>query len=116
METIARRRYGFAWLAVVTGILGLFVVTWVVALADVTTARQPPAKQGHRLWVANWNVKKPVVPALDWAGRGWSIWQYTSSGSVTGIPGRVDLNQLASRLAVSSITYRPTSTPPPVRS
>lgn len=52
------------------------------------------AKRGHRLWVANWNVKKPVVPALNWAGKGWSIWQFTSSGRLPGFSGRVDLNRL----------------------
>jgi GH25 family lysozyme M1 (1,4-beta-N-acetylmuramidase) len=52
------------------------------------------AKRGHRLWVANWDVKKPMVPALNWADRGWSIWQYTSSGMLPGFSGRVDLDRL----------------------
>jgi GH25 family lysozyme M1 (1,4-beta-N-acetylmuramidase) len=52
------------------------------------------ASRGHRLWVANWNVRTPIVPADDWAGESWTIWQYTSSGSVPGISGRVDRNWL----------------------
>jgi lysozyme len=52
------------------------------------------ARSRHALWVANWNVRKPAVPARDWAGKGWSIWQHTSSGSVAGIAGRVDLNRV----------------------
>jgi GH25 family lysozyme M1 (1,4-beta-N-acetylmuramidase) len=52
------------------------------------------ARRGHPLWVANWNVRVPRVPADNWAGVGWSIWQYTSSGSVPGIEGRVDRNWL----------------------
>ncbi|MCD6014716.1 MAG: uncharacterized protein K0R88_800 [Solirubrobacterales bacterium] len=52
------------------------------------------ARRGHPLWVANWNVRAPVVPAANWAGRGWSIWQHTSSGSVPGVEGRVDRNWL----------------------
>jgi lysozyme len=52
------------------------------------------ARRGHPLWVANWNVRAPVVPAANWASRGWSIWQHTSSGSVPGIEGRVDRNWL----------------------
>jgi lysozyme len=52
------------------------------------------ARKGHQLWVANWGVKKPSVPAGNWDGEGWSVWQYTSSGSVKGIAGRVDRNRL----------------------
>jgi GH25 family lysozyme M1 (1,4-beta-N-acetylmuramidase) len=52
------------------------------------------ALRGHPLWVANWDVRKPVVPADNWAGESWTIWQYTSSGSVAGIDGRVDRNWL----------------------
>jgi GH25 family lysozyme M1 (1,4-beta-N-acetylmuramidase) len=51
------------------------------------------ARRGHRLWVANWGVKSPSVPAGNWAGRGWTVWQFTSSGSIDGISGRVDLNR-----------------------
>lgn len=53
------------------------------------------ARAGHRLWVANFGVSSPAVPAAGWNGEGWAIWQYTSSGRVRGIRGRVDLNRLA---------------------
>lgn len=52
------------------------------------------ARRGHALWVANWDVSAPLVPADNWAGESWTIWQYTSSGSVPGIAGRVDRNWL----------------------
>jgi GH25 family lysozyme M1 (1,4-beta-N-acetylmuramidase) len=52
------------------------------------------ARTGHPLWVANWGVSSPAVPADNWNGQGWSIWQYTSSGRVKGIAGRVDKNRL----------------------
>jgi hypothetical protein len=42
------------------------------------------------LWVAHWGVAEPRLPANDWSGHGWTFWQYTSSGSVPGIEGRVD--------------------------
>lgn len=57
------------------------------------------ARKGHHLWVANWGVKKPSVPAGNWYRRGWSIWQYTSSGRVPGIAGRVDMNRLRVRFS-----------------
>jgi GH25 family lysozyme M1 (1,4-beta-N-acetylmuramidase) len=62
------------------------------------------AKRGHRLWVAEWGVRKPTVPALNWAGRGWSVWQFTSSGRLPGFSGRVDLNRL--RVSFKRIRFR----------
>ena len=52
------------------------------------------ALAGHPLWVAHWGVPAPLVPANSWAGNSWSVWQYSSSGHVKGISGRVDLNRL----------------------
>jgi lysozyme len=52
------------------------------------------ARRGYRLWVANFGVRSPLVPAANWAGRGWSVWQFTSTGSVRGIEGSVDKNKL----------------------
>ena len=52
------------------------------------------AQRGYPLWVANWDVAVPAVPALNWAGSSWRIWQHSSSGAVDGIKGRVDLNWL----------------------
>ena len=62
------------------------------------------ARAGHHLWVANWGVKKPSVPAGNWDGEGWSVWQHTSSGRVKGIDGNVDLNRL--RVDLSRISAR----------
>jgi GH25 family lysozyme M1 (1,4-beta-N-acetylmuramidase) len=45
------------------------------------------------LWVAHWGVTSPAVPGSNWGGRSWTFWQYTSSGSVPGISGDVDLNR-----------------------
>jgi lysozyme len=56
------------------------------------------AKARYPLWVAEWGVSRPTVPANKWARRGYSVWQYTSSGSVPGISGRVDMDRLGKRL------------------
>lgn len=56
------------------------------------------ARAGHPLWVANFGVASPSVPADNWNGAGWSIWQYTSSGRVKGIDGAVDRNRLRAGL------------------
>jgi GH25 family lysozyme M1 (1,4-beta-N-acetylmuramidase) len=62
------------------------------------------ANARYPLWVAEWGVSKPTVPAGNWAGRGYSVWQYTSSGSVPGVSGRVDMNRLGKGLG--KITVR----------
>jgi GH25 family lysozyme M1 (1,4-beta-N-acetylmuramidase) len=53
------------------------------------------AVNGYKiLWVAHWTTAdQPTVPAANWNGNGWTFWQYTSSGTVPGISGRVDLDR-----------------------
>jgi GH25 family lysozyme M1 (1,4-beta-N-acetylmuramidase) len=53
------------------------------------------ADNGYKiLWVAHWtSSSSPSVPGSNWGGRGWTFWQYTSSGSVPGIAGSVDLDR-----------------------
>ena len=53
------------------------------------------ADNGHALWIAHWHVAAPRVPAKNWGGRGWTIWQYDDCGSVAGIAGCVDLDRLS---------------------
>lgn len=60
------------------------------------------ALAGHPLWVAQWGVRRPSVPAANWAGESWSVWQYTSSGEVAGIEGNVDRDVLRGGLAALS--------------
>lgn len=52
------------------------------------------ADNGYRLWVAHWYVSKPSVPADNWGGRGWTLWQVTDCAKVKGISGCVDGNLL----------------------
>jgi GH25 family lysozyme M1 (1,4-beta-N-acetylmuramidase) len=61
------------------------------------------ALDGNPLWVANWGVSRPAVPAANWAGKSWSVWQYTSDGSVAGIGGRVDRDVLRGGLRALSV-------------
>jgi GH25 family lysozyme M1 (1,4-beta-N-acetylmuramidase) len=56
------------------------------------------AKARYPLWIAEWGVTRPTVPANNWGRRGYSVWQYTSSGSVAGISGNVDMDRLGKRL------------------
>jgi GH25 family lysozyme M1 (1,4-beta-N-acetylmuramidase) len=52
------------------------------------------ADQGYTvLWVAHWFVTSPSVPGSNWGGHGWTFWQYSDCGSVSGISGCVDLDR-----------------------
>jgi lysozyme len=73
------------------------------------------ARAGNALWVANWGVAHPAVPAHGWDGRGWAVWQYANDGHVPGIRGRVDLDRLGTpfrSITVPAATPRRTLVPP----
>jgi lysozyme len=92
----ARLRYWVAtWLERVERKLGPKPMIYTNASSWAATGdTQRFAKRGHRLWVANFGVDSPAVPASNWAGEGWSMWQFTSTGRVRGIDGNVDKNRL----------------------
>ncbi len=46
---------------------------------------------GFPLWIANWGVTCPSLP-VGWTN--WAIWQYSDTGTVSGISGAVDLDEL----------------------
>jgi lysozyme len=49
----------------------------------------PPKNLDCPLWIAAWGTSNPQVPQA-WST--WSFWQYSSTGSVPGISGNVDLD------------------------
>lgn len=77
-----------------TGVRGAIYVSpsfWSNYMGNSTAI----ATAGYKvLWVAHWtSASSPTVPAGNWNGNGWTFWQYTSSGTVAGIGGRVDLDR-----------------------
>jgi GH25 family lysozyme M1 (1,4-beta-N-acetylmuramidase) len=83
------------WLARVTERTGVAPIVytspngWKDRMADTTAI----ADAGYTvLWVAHWGVAAPTLPANDWQGNGWTIWQYSNCGDVPGISGCVDLD------------------------
>jgi streptogramin lyase/GH25 family lysozyme M1 (1,4-beta-N-acetylmuramidase) len=60
---------------------------WFSTLGNPTTFSSDP------LWIANWGVRSPLVPAANWGGNGWRIWQFSDTGVVPGVSGMVDLDQ-----------------------
>jgi GH25 family lysozyme M1 (1,4-beta-N-acetylmuramidase) len=57
---------------------------WIDHLGNATDFTHYP------LWIANYTSGSPLVPG-GW--KTWTFWQRTSSGSVSGISGHVDMNR-----------------------
>jgi GH25 family lysozyme M1 (1,4-beta-N-acetylmuramidase) len=85
------------WLARVRsrlGVRGMIYASpsfWRTSMGDTTWF----ADHGYPLWIANWHVAAPDVPASGWAGRGWTLWQWTNTGRVPGITTDVDRDRLS---------------------
>jgi lysozyme len=51
------------------------------------------AANGYRvLWIAHYGVNSPKVPASNWNGHGWTLWQMSDCGRISGIDGCVDVD------------------------
>ncbi len=77
-----------------SGVRGAIYVSpsfWSTYMGNTATL----ALSGYQvLWIAHWTTaSQPTMPASNWAGEGWTFWQYTSSGTVPGISGNVDLDR-----------------------
>jgi len=84
------------WLAQVTAATGVkpMIYTnrsfWSSSMADTDWF----ARNGYRVWIAHWTTaSQPSLPAAGWGGLGWTFWQHSSTGSVPGIVGNVDLDR-----------------------
>lgn len=49
----------------------------------------PPWSQHYSLWIANYQVPKPFLPAGFLT---WTFWQFTEKGQIPGVDGNVDMN------------------------
>jgi GH25 family lysozyme M1 (1,4-beta-N-acetylmuramidase) len=100
-------RWARTWVAEVrelTGVTPLVYTSpygWMARTGDTRLL----ARDGAPLWIAHWGVSSPMLPAADWDGHGWVVWQHTSDGHVAGIAGRVDLDRLAGT-SLGRITIR----------
>jgi GH25 family lysozyme M1 (1,4-beta-N-acetylmuramidase) len=85
------------WLSHVTAATGVRPIIyttpkfWSTHMADTDWF----ARNGYSvLWIAHWaRAAQPAVPAAGWGGNGWTFWQHSSTGSVPGISGPVDLDR-----------------------
>jgi lysozyme len=83
-----------AWLDAVAAATGTKPILYTSPSFVSGTLGSPAGLQNHaQLWVANWQVTCPDVPAPFTT---WPFWQYSSTGTVPGIPGSagaVDLDE-----------------------
>ena len=87
-----------------TGLHGVIYCSpnfWKTYLGDTTWF----AANGYEvLWIAHWTTATaPTLPGSAWNSNGWTFWQYTSSGVVPGITGRVDLNRYNGKVFTRSL-------------
>jgi GH25 family lysozyme M1 (1,4-beta-N-acetylmuramidase) len=96
LSVAALQSWVTTWLGEVTKKLGIrpMIYTspyfWQHSMADTRAL----ADAGYKtLWVAHWGATTPTVPASNWGGHGWTFWQYSDCGAVSGISGCVDLDR-----------------------
>ncbi|MFM7717921.1 MAG: glycoside hydrolase family 25 protein [Actinomycetota bacterium] len=76
----------------ITGVRALVYTSpngWKARVADTTRV----ADAGYDLWLAHWTEETPLLPANNWGGRGWEVWQYSDCGRIAGISTCVDLDR-----------------------
>jgi GH25 family lysozyme M1 (1,4-beta-N-acetylmuramidase) len=56
---------------------------WRTRMGDTTLF----AAAGYPLYIASWDAATPAIPAFDWDGHGWTMWQTAECGRVPGAPG-----------------------------
>ena len=95
---VALTDWAMTWLERVRQLTGIYPMVYTSPSGWNTrfgTSGNVVAESGYGLlWIAHWTTNpSPTVPANNWAGNGWTFWQYTSSGTVSGISGAVDLDR-----------------------
>lgn len=78
------------WLDAVEAALGIKPIIYLSSSFPADVLGSDPFLKNYLLWVANYKVSRPRVPA-PWTN--WNFWQFSETGRVTGVPtGAVDLN------------------------
>jgi lysozyme len=81
--------WAMAWLDEVTSKVGVkpMIYTnadfWRSHMGDTSMF----ADAGYGLYIASWGSTTPAVPANNWGGWGWTLWQTAKCGRVKGIRG-----------------------------
>jgi lysozyme len=97
LDPVSLTAWAQTWLSQITAATGVRPIIyttpkfWSTSMANTDWF----ARNGYAvLWIAHWTAaRQPAVPAGGWAGNGWSFWQHSSTGTVPGISGAVDLDR-----------------------
>jgi GH25 family lysozyme M1 (1,4-beta-N-acetylmuramidase) len=97
LDPAALTAWAQTWLSQVSAATGVRPIIytnanfWSTSMADTDWF----ARNGYTvLWIANWTAASaPTVPAGYWGGSGWTFWQHSSTGTVPGVSGPVDLDR-----------------------
>lgn len=84
------------WLKVVEAATGRQAMIYTSLTFWQTSLNDSDAFRGHPLWIAEYDVDAPLLPG-NWSD--WVIWQYSESGSISGVEGDVDLNRFNGSIA-----------------
>jgi GH25 family lysozyme M1 (1,4-beta-N-acetylmuramidase) len=104
-----------AWMLRVTNRLGVRPMLYgsVSMFADKLGNSTWFADNGYPLWLARWGPITYPLPANNWQGAGWTVWQWdvTGPGTVPGITTSIDRDRYAGTdlrdLQIAGITAQP---------
>ncbi|MGO8874393.1 MAG: glycoside hydrolase family 25 protein, partial [Acidimicrobiales bacterium] len=99
------------WVSAVEAATGLVPVVYTPYSFWTSTLENSTAYTTDPLWDAAVGGGPPPVPASDWGGNGWTLWQYNLNGTVSGVPenGATDLDYFAGA-SLTSLESSPATT------
>jgi lysozyme len=85
------------WVSAVEAATGIVPVIYTPYSFWASTLENSTAYTTDPLWDAAVGAGPPPVPASDWGGNSWTLWQYDLNGTVSGVPenGATDLDYFA---------------------
>jgi GH25 family lysozyme M1 (1,4-beta-N-acetylmuramidase) len=101
------------WLKRVTNLLGVRPMVYGSNYMFATLLGNTTwfADHGYPLWFARWGALPSPLPANDWQGQSWTFWQWTSTGTISGIKGDVDRDRFVgtdlATATIASVTAQP---------
>ena len=113
LSVTSLRTWTATWLSEVERLTGRVPMIYVSPAFWEDHLGNSTAFTRYPLWIAHYGVSSPRVPG-GWPT--WTFWQRTSSGSVSGISGNVDMNRFngtTAQLAALAITTGGSTVPVP---
>lgn len=81
-----------SWLDHVERAIGRKPIIYTSANSWAVITGDSQAFTDYAVWVANYGVASPLMPAGNWGGNGFTFWQFTDRGDIPGTNPPTDLN------------------------